>query len=188
VGFAAAAWLLALVGRISLLAAIAPPGESADALALLRGRDPGIGTLVAAQPNPVSVLFLALLWGLAGGLGAAFLWASRHQARWQVGAGGRPAAPPADTPAPPADTPAPPEDAPAPPDDAPAPRPSPATPAPPTTHVSDWFPDTEVAPVDVAPTEVAPPDAARPRPPRPASEGNPAQDVDAGGEPPAEKP
>ena len=117
VGFAAAAWLLALVGRIFLLAAIAPPGESAHALALLRGRGSGIGTLVAAQPNPVSVLFLSLLWGLAGGLGAAFLWASRHQARWQVGAGDRPAPPP-----------------------------------------------------------------------RPASEGNPAQDVDAGGEPPAEKP
>ena len=98
VGFAGAAWLLALVGRIFVLAAIAPPGESAHALALLRGRGSGIGTLVAAQPNPVSVLFLALLWGLAGGLGAAFLWASRHQARWQVGAGSRPAPPPAATP------------------------------------------------------------------------------------------
>lgn len=180
VGFAAAAWLLALVGRIFLLAAIAPPGESANALALLRGGGSGIGTLVAAQPNPVSVLFLALLWGLAGGLGAAFLWASRHQARWQVGAAGRPALRP--------DTPAPPADAPAPPTGTPAPRPSPATPPPPTTHVRDWFPDTEVAPVDVAPTEVAPPDAAPSRPPRPASGGNPAQDVDAGGEPPAEKP
>jgi hypothetical protein len=87
VGFAAAAWLFALVGRIALLAAIAPPnsqGQAANALALLRGRGGGIGTLVAAQPNPVSVLFLALLWGLAGGLGAAFLWASRHNARWQV--------------------------------------------------------------------------------------------------------
>jgi hypothetical protein len=87
VGFAAAAWLFALVGRISLLAAIAPPnsqGQAANALALLRGRGGGIGTLVAAQPSPVRVLFLALLWGLAGGLGAAFLWASRHNARWQV--------------------------------------------------------------------------------------------------------
>ena len=86
-GFAATAWLFALVGRVTLLAAIAPPGargESASALALLRGRGAGIGTLVAAQPNPVSVAFLALLWGLAGGLGAAFLWASRHNARWQV--------------------------------------------------------------------------------------------------------
>jgi hypothetical protein len=82
-GFAACAWLLALVGRISLFAVIAPPG-SADTLALLRGRGPGVGTLVAAQPNPVSVFFLALFWALAGGLGAAFLWASRHHARWQV--------------------------------------------------------------------------------------------------------
>jgi len=86
-GFAAMAWLLALVGRIVLLAAIAPPtvsGQSASALALLRGRGPGVGTFVTAQPNPVSVFFLALFWALAGGLGAAFFWASRHQARWQV--------------------------------------------------------------------------------------------------------
>jgi hypothetical protein len=87
VGFAGTAWLMALVGRISVFAAIAPPGaggQSASALALIRGRGPGVGTLVAAQPNPVSVLFLALLWALAGGLGAAFLWASRHHAIWQV--------------------------------------------------------------------------------------------------------
>jgi len=45
---------------------------------------PGVGTFVTAQPNPVSVFFLALFWALAGGLGAAFFWASRHQARWQV--------------------------------------------------------------------------------------------------------
>jgi hypothetical protein len=86
-GFAAIAWLLAMIGRIVVLAAIAPSssqGQSADALALLRGRGAGIGTLVSAQPNPVSVGFLALLWSLAGGLGAAFLWASRHNARWQV--------------------------------------------------------------------------------------------------------
>jgi hypothetical protein len=87
VGFALAAWLFSLVGRIALLAAITPPGaqgESANALSLLRGQGGGIGTLLTAQPNPVSVLFLAVLWGLAGGLGAAFLWASRHNARWQV--------------------------------------------------------------------------------------------------------
>jgi hypothetical protein len=97
VGFAAAAWLFALVGRIALLAAIAPPnsqGLAANALALLRGRGGGIGTLLAAEPNPVSVVFLALLWGLAGGLGAAFLWASRHNARWQVTGGGEPGVPP----------------------------------------------------------------------------------------------
>jgi hypothetical protein len=95
-GFAAMAWLLALVGRIVLLAAIAPPtvsGQSASALALLRGRGPGVGTFVTAQPNPVSVFFLALFWALAGGLAAAFLWASRHHARWQVSPGGE-AAPP----------------------------------------------------------------------------------------------
>jgi hypothetical protein len=97
VGFAGTAWLLALVGRITLVAAIAPPGSSGDldtALGLLQGEGPGIGTLLGAQPNPITVLFLALVWGLAGGLGAAFLWASRHNARWQVrqeaGAGGDP--------------------------------------------------------------------------------------------------
>ncbi|HEU5448739.1 MAG TPA: hypothetical protein VFW57_06970 [Acidimicrobiia bacterium] len=96
-GFAGAAWLLALVGRVSLVAAIAPPNSSGDpdtALGLLQGRGPGIGTLISAQPNPITVLFLGLVWGLAGGLGAAFLWASRHNARWQLGqeadAGGDP--------------------------------------------------------------------------------------------------
>lgn len=87
-GFAGAAWLLALVGRVGLVAAIAPPDSSGGldtALGLLQGRGPGIGTLVSAQPNPTTVLFLALVWGLAGGLGAAFLWASRHNARWQLG-------------------------------------------------------------------------------------------------------
>ena len=108
-GFAAAAWLLAVVGRVAVLAAIIPPGSPADtdsALGLLQREGPGIGTLVSAQPNPISVAFLALLWGLAGGLGAAFLWASRHHARWQVtgagaalggeaASGGPPPAPPA---------------------------------------------------------------------------------------------
>jgi hypothetical protein len=96
-GFAGAAWLLALVGRVALVAAIAPPDSSGDldtALGLLQGRGPGIGTLISAQPNPMTVLFLALVWGLAGGLGAAFVWASRHNARWRVGqepeAGGDP--------------------------------------------------------------------------------------------------
>jgi hypothetical protein len=95
VGFAGTAWLLALVGRIALVAAIAPPDSPGDldsALGLLQGQGPGIGTLLSAQPNPITVLFLALLWALAGGLGAAFLWASRHHARWQVTAGSEPAA------------------------------------------------------------------------------------------------
>ena len=96
-GFAGTAWLMALIGRVALVAAIAPAGSSGDldtALGLLQGRGPGIGTLISAQPNPMTVLFLALVWGLAGGLGAAFVWASRHNARWRVGqeveAGGDP--------------------------------------------------------------------------------------------------
>ena len=90
-GFAAAAWLLALVGRIApvVAGAIAPPGDqggSAGALDLSPGHGSGIGTLVQRPTDPVSVAFLALLWGLIGGLGAAFFWASRHNARWQLGA------------------------------------------------------------------------------------------------------
>lgn len=86
VGFAATAWLLALVGRIALSAAIVPTigaDRGTGNRALILGRV-GVSTVVAAQPNPVSVFFLALLWGLAGGLVAAFYWASRHHARWQV--------------------------------------------------------------------------------------------------------
>ena len=98
-GFAAAAWLAALVGRIVWWPRSPPPdarGSSEGALALLLGR--GCRDRHARQPlartRPLSS-FLALLWGLAGGLGAAFLWASRHNARWQVGAPGPVPPPPA---------------------------------------------------------------------------------------------
>lgn len=99
VGFATAAWLAALVGRIVLLASvgrtgwftIAPEASPPE----VRG---AASTLVALRPNPAAVLGLGLLWGLAGGLGAAFLWASRHNARWQItgsaGAAGAPPSPP----------------------------------------------------------------------------------------------
>jgi hypothetical protein len=95
-GFAAAAWLGALVGRIVVLAVVI--GDASD------GRFPTsggfglpagerIGTLVSLRPNPAAVLGLALVWGLAGGLGAAFFWASRHNARWRI-SGSAPDVPP----------------------------------------------------------------------------------------------
>jgi hypothetical protein len=91
VGFAAAAWLAALVGRVVLLASVARIGAGWFGYAPGSGArftdERTVGTLVSLRPNPAAVLGLALLWGLAGGLGAAFLWASRHQARWQVGGG-----------------------------------------------------------------------------------------------------
>jgi hypothetical protein len=107
-GFAAAAWVAALVGRVALVAFVGPnagggwfgpTGRFAPALR---------GAVVQAQPNPATVLGLALLWGLGGGLGAAFLWTSRHGVRWRVenaapsrppsGAGGQEAAEPAGPP------------------------------------------------------------------------------------------
>jgi hypothetical protein len=159
-GFALCAWFLALVGRITLLAAISPPGAGSQSatLALLRGRGPGAGTFVAAQPNPVSVFFLALFWALAGGLGAAFLWASRHQARWQVtSAAGSGDAPPAPPPTPPAGAetePRTPPPRPTPPDGAEA-RPRTAPPAAPTADAGSQ-PRTGTPPT--------PPDAAEARP------------------------
>jgi hypothetical protein len=91
-GFAVAAWAAALLGRIVVLASV---GRT-DVLA----SEKPIGAFVAARPNPAAVLGLGLLWGLAGGLGAAFLWASRHNARWQID--GTPVLPgPAAEPAPP---------------------------------------------------------------------------------------
>jgi hypothetical protein len=97
VGFAAAAWLTALVGRIVLLASVADRAGGWFGYAPGNGArfDPGapVAHLVVARPDPAAVLGLALLWGLAGGLGAAFLWASRHNARWQIsGSGEVPAA------------------------------------------------------------------------------------------------
>jgi hypothetical protein len=80
-GFAVAAWFAALVGRIVVLASVSGAGPG----------DRPVGVFIAARPNPAAVLGLGLLWGLAGGLGAAFLWASRHNARWQI-AGTSPAA------------------------------------------------------------------------------------------------
>jgi hypothetical protein len=97
-GFAVAAWLAALVGRIVVLASV---GRT-DVLA----SEKPIGAFVAARPNPAAVLGLGLLWGLVGGLGAAFLWASNHNARWQIpGApGASPGADPPSPPPPPADS------------------------------------------------------------------------------------
>jgi hypothetical protein len=91
VGFAAAAWLAALVGRIVLLASVTFRGgwfgyaPQTPGIGLPRFNTAGtIGIFLAARPNPAAVLSLALLWGLVGGLGAAFFWASRRNARWQI--------------------------------------------------------------------------------------------------------
>jgi hypothetical protein len=94
VGFALAAWLAALVGRIVLLATVTFRGgwfgysPQVPAVELPPFNTTGtIGSFLALRPNPAAVLSLALLWGLAGGLGAAFGWASRHNARWQIAGG-----------------------------------------------------------------------------------------------------
>ncbi len=81
------------LGRVTLSAYVGPTvaGGWSPFQTLERSMHP---VAVVARPNPASVLGLALLWGLAGGLGAAFLWASRHNARWKLdGAGVAPAAP-----------------------------------------------------------------------------------------------
>ncbi len=95
-GFAVAAWIAALVGRVVVLAAVTKPISKAfPANGGLRFDTPAVqfpgpvrvGTLVSLRPNPAAVLGLALVWAMAGGLGAAFVWASRHNARWQIGGG-----------------------------------------------------------------------------------------------------
>jgi hypothetical protein len=92
VGFATAAWLAALVGRIVVLASVNQPeggwfNYAPQTGARFRPFGSGrVSTLVIARPDPAAVLGLALVWGLAGGLGAAFLWASRHHARWTIAA------------------------------------------------------------------------------------------------------
>lgn len=111
-GFAGAAWLAALVGRIVLLAFASRPvsgwfGYSPDTPTLegvfpnFFGNGPGAGVFVAARPNPAAVLGLGLFWGLAGGLGAAFFWASKHNARWQIAGPGAPSGDPQAPPPPP---------------------------------------------------------------------------------------
>ena len=96
VGFALAAWLAALVGRVVVLAAV--NRSASGGLGFPSGVRPdfrsSVGSLVAARPNPAAVLGLGLLWGLAAGLGAAFLWASRHNARWQISGAQEAGAPP----------------------------------------------------------------------------------------------
>jgi hypothetical protein len=88
-GFAATAWLVALVSRIVVLASVYRPGsDSLDAPQIIgRPARQTVGVFVAARPNPAAVLGLALFWGLVGGLGAAFLWAAKHNARWQIAGG-----------------------------------------------------------------------------------------------------
>src|SRR5205085_2636093 len=91
-GFAATAWLAALVGRITVLGAAGrmTGGWFGYAPQTIAHFGPGqSGVLVVLRPNPMAVLGLGLLWGVVGGLGAAFLWASRHQAGWTIG-GARP--------------------------------------------------------------------------------------------------
>jgi hypothetical protein len=103
-GFAATAWLVALVSRIVVLASVSrATTESFDAPQIIgRSARQTVGAFVAARPNPAAVLGLALFWGLAGGLGAAFLWAAKHNARWEIAGGPAPSgdgAPAAQSPA-----------------------------------------------------------------------------------------
>jgi hypothetical protein len=159
VGFAAAAWLTALVGRIVLLASVADRAGGWFGYAPGNGArfDPGapVAHLVVARPDPAAVLGLALLWGLAGGLGAAFLWASRHNARWQIsGSGEVPGASAAAGPAPAATSP--PASGPAP----PAASPPAAGPAPPATSPPAAGPTAWLLPETDAPATGAGPFAA----------------------------
>src|SRR5581483_11067103 len=100
-GFAGAAWLGALVGRVALVAAVGRPrgplgGAGPQIVGHLgAGRLGAVGTVLVLRPNPASVLGLALLWSLAAGLGTAFAWAALHGVRWR-------GAPTAETGAPPA--------------------------------------------------------------------------------------
>jgi hypothetical protein len=90
-GFAVTAWLAGLLGRMELV------GFATD-------WDRSFGALVA-RPSASAALGLGLVWGLLGGLGAAFLWARRSGTPWQPApddawatAPDGPAAPPTDPP------------------------------------------------------------------------------------------
>jgi hypothetical protein len=98
-GFAVTAWLAALVGRVVILAAVNRSGGRIIGFVpqvpgAFEPRDSTVGALVALRPNPAGVLGLGLLWGLAAGIGAAFLWASRHNARWRISGAQEAGAPP----------------------------------------------------------------------------------------------
>jgi len=92
-GFAGAAWLAALIGRITLVAYVGPNDSGWFSAPPAELRHSVHGAAVVARPDPGSVLGLALLWGLIGGVGAAVVWASRHGARWPV-VGSAPGGPP----------------------------------------------------------------------------------------------
>lgn len=107
-GFAGAAWVAALIGRVAVVAAVGRPqnpfsGYLPQVIGHLgAGALGSVGAVVVARPNPASVLGLALLWGLAGGLGAAAAWAAVHGVRWRVaGPTGESLAGPEPTPPPP---------------------------------------------------------------------------------------
>ncbi|HEV7865067.1 MAG TPA: hypothetical protein VGR20_20390, partial [Acidimicrobiia bacterium] len=103
-GFAGAAWLAALVGRVALIAYVGPTLEGGW-LGSLAGLRAGMhGAAVDLRPNPASVLGLSLMWGVAGGVGAALVWAGRHGAHWQLPATGGAAAGTAGAPEPRAPT------------------------------------------------------------------------------------
>lgn len=165
VGFAGAAWLATLAGRIVLLAGVNRISQFTGFTPLFNRRET-VGTLLALRPNPAAVLGLAVFWGLAGGLGAAFVWASRHNARWHISGAGGGGAPPSAASADPGWDPGPP-------------------PVPPTEVLPPSAAPTEV----VAPTEVAPPGPERPPTAPPDAWPLPeSQDAGAGEEPPEGRP
>ena len=88
-GFAGAAWLAALIGRVAVVAYVGRPQNPLSLPQIVghlgAGRLGLVGAIVVIGPKPVSVLGLSLLWGLAGGLGAALVWAALHGVRWTPG-------------------------------------------------------------------------------------------------------
>lgn len=72
ISFAVVAFVLALLSQVALGAV----GFKEDDFV-------GTGALIA-RPSVTGVLGLGLLWGLVGGLGAAFYWATQHRVRWNA--------------------------------------------------------------------------------------------------------
>jgi hypothetical protein len=74
IGFAATAWVAALLSRVVLGAGVL-------------GGD-GASVFLVARPSPAGVIGLGLLWGLVGGLGASYYWARQRGVGWKGAAAG----------------------------------------------------------------------------------------------------
>ena len=89
IGFAVVSFVAAWLGRVLFSGAAARHAAT---------RADGFALAVQLHPSLLAAIGLGLVWGLIGGLGAAFWWGTKHGVRWSIGAPATAGTGPASTP------------------------------------------------------------------------------------------